>query len=402
MINISLLKNLSYAKKYLAGTIMLMDDDDTADEMFIVLKGRVGIYSDYKKCKMEKQIGTIGPGGHFGEKTLFLGEKPSSTMAALEDVIALPISRSSVMEFIEKEPELTFEIMKSLISPPRQTYSAPLIQNTKPNASIPIKKTETQTSCDSASVKTASGSASLFPEGHGSYDLHMENQSKSILMEKSCVCPLCKNKFKALAVKNSKLIADHTDSDMRTYYKGIEPLYYDVISCPSCYYSALLESFDGPDKVKQPPEILQQYKQEFLLNTGNDFDTFTVFAGYYLALVCAPLCFRKPHLHIAKLYLKLSRIYHDCGDEAMELKMTKQAFDAYYSAYQNLELEQSLDQQLCLIIGELAYKLGDYKNARTFLFKAKTNKTGSPVLKRQAENRIEDIRIALGGNIDEE
>ena len=61
-------------------------------------------------------------------------------------------------------------------------------------------------------------------------------------------------------------------------------------------------------------------------------------------------------------------------------------------AYQNIRIPASQDQQLCLVIAELNYKLGNLREARDFFFKVKISRGGVPLLKRQAENRLYEIR----------
>jgi uncharacterized protein (DUF2225 family) len=219
-------------------------------------------------------------------------------------------------------------------------------------------------------------------------------------MEKSFVCPICKKSIKALTIRPSKLITDKTDSDMRVRYKGVEPIYYDIVTCPHCLYSALSEMFECPDKPS--PDLrsaLEAMKPEIGASPSTSINTFSVFAGYYLALFCTPKCFVSPHIAIAKLLLKLNWIYQDCGDKQMEEKTAKQALDAYMYVYQNLNNPPKVDQQLCFIIGELYLKLNDKNNARNFLFKAQSNREGIPLLRTKAADRIIEIR-EMGGNND--
>jgi hypothetical protein len=47
------------------------------------------------------------------------------------------------------------------------------------------------------------------------------------------------------------------------------------------------------------------------------------------------------------------------------------------------------------VIGELKYKLGDLLKAREFLYAAMVNREGNPVIKRQAEDRLETVKAML-------
>jgi uncharacterized protein len=406
LINISALKNFSRVKKYVRSTIIAKDSIGT--EMVVILKGEVGVFINYHKHN-EEMIATIGPGDFFGETALFLEKSTPSTAVALTDVIALPINRITAVSFIRDEPEMAFELMKVMCARLDNVSTAyeklnrhpwvdtkylskepPPVQAAKTQESSPVSPAPSPVAA--AQDPSQSLGFSLFPEGHGSYQLPLSNEDRAYLMDKSYTCPICKKEFKALQIRTSRLIMESTDRDMRHRYKGIEPLYYDVVTCPDCLYSALAEMFRCPVNPKAELRELQAFKSEAKFMFGTRIDTCTVFAGYYLALLCAPKCFGMHHLATAKLLLKLSRIYHDCGDKQMEEKTAKRALDAYTYFYINEETDPSQDQQLCIIIGELSLKLNDLKNARDYFFKVKNNRDGTPLLKNQAENRILDIR----------
>jgi uncharacterized protein (DUF2225 family) len=166
-----------------------------------------------------------------------------------------------------------------------------------------------------------------------------------------------------------------------------------VITCPHCCYSALSDIFDKPQKPK--PSFLEELKA-IREGCGIDFSagvsTSSVFAGYYLALLCAPQCFPKHQLVTAKLLLKLSRVYQDCKDTRLETRIAKQALDTYLYIYQNLTLSPEQEHQLCMVVAELSLKLGEIRQAKDFFFKVKINRAAAPLLRRQADSRLYDIR----------
>lgn len=404
MINISLLKDLSHIKKYERGTVF------AAGEAYVILKGEVGIYTSSRK-KNAVMIASMGPGDFFGESAQ-LAERRAVTATALTDVFALPVNSDTITLIAANEPDMACELIRALLArldsisadyeaicgrpwaEAAHAPHAPAIEAERPAEAKPEPAKPEPVKPDPAKQQAAvNAKISLFPEGHGSYELPLASQDKNCLMLKSYACPLCGNEFKAYKIRNSKLALNHTDSDMRNRYKGIEPLYYDVITCPECLYSALAESFDKPDKTGDGlKELLLKQKQEIAVRTGADMDTFSLFAGYYLALLCAPYCFFTHALVAAKLFLKLSWIYADCGDKDMEDECARKALDTYIDVYENEDMTGSLEQQLCLIIGELSYKAGDMKNAINFLFKAKNAEGGAPYIKKRAEDRIYEIR----------
>lgn len=416
MINIRVLKNSSLLKKYTRSTVIAREYIGT--EMIVVLKGDVGVFKNYRK-QNEEMIATIGPGDFFGETALLLEKSAPFTTVALSDVIALPINRLTAVSFIRDEPDMAYELMKAMCgrldrvgaayeklsgrlwvdadSLPREPSAA--VQPAKapeapPAPPVTAPSPAPAPACaDAAPAAPSPTGSSLFPEGHGCYRLPLENEDRALMMEKSHTCPICKKEFKTMAVRTSKLVVDRVDSDMRSRYKGVEPLYYDVVTCPNCLYSAMSDMFNSPDYSKiEPLKELQGLKGEVESMFSAPVDAFSVFAGYYLALLCAPKCFAAHQMAAAKLLVKLGRVYQDCGDAKMEEQTAKRALDSYMYIYLNEKSTPAMDQQLCIIIGELNLKVNDLKNARDFFFKAKTNKEGTPLLKMQAENRLADIR----------
>lgn len=418
MLNLGVLKSLAGAQKYLRGNVIVRES--VASEMYIVLKGDVGLFTSYRRPH-EEMVFTVGAGDYFGEMTLFADKNMPYTAVALTEVIALAVDRNTVAAFIKDEPEMALELMKAVctrldhvsaayekLSGSAWVESGHVMNGSPDQAEQPVEelfKAEPETalippaSPEAAQVEdpVQNPGFSLFPEGHGAYRLPMNNTDQVLLMDKNYSCPICGGKFTSLKVMNSKLMLENTDSDMRNRYRGIEPLYYDLVTCPHCLYSALSEMFGKPDKTKaEVQQALQAIQSEIHIKSGTAMDTFSVFAGYYLALFCAPKCFAMPHLATAKLLLKLSRIYQDCGDTQMEEITAKRALDAYMYVYEHVEIPPNQDQQLCVVIGELSLKVKDFKTAQDFFFKANNSTVSTPLLKNHAQNRIFDIREMAG------
>ncbi len=287
---------------------------------------------------------------------------------------------------------------------PLQPASAPLPElrpEPRPVAEkkelTPVTETKPMSAAGSEVAQQVSAPSSLFPPGHGSYLLPIDNKKEGLLFERETICPVCGHKFNTLSLFMSKLRLERNDMDMRPRYKDIEPMYYDVITCPACCYSAFADSFAGANK-RQAEQIAAKvgaFCQEGLglaIKTGYDRDTFTVFAGYYLALLCAPVVAGDYQLTTAKLWLRLARIYEDCGDEKMKQYANQMALTDYTYAYEGLRLSEKQSQQLCFVIGDLHYKMGNLENARTFLHYAKMNKGGSQAVKRQADTYLYEVR----------
>ncbi|MDR1573283.1 MAG: DUF2225 domain-containing protein [Clostridiales Family XIII bacterium] len=381
--DIGAILKLTGIKRFLKGHTIMKEGDGSSDGMYIVLQGTVGIFKNYRMLN-ETQLSVIEAGNFFGEMGLFLGTGRESTAVAMSDAIALEITRANVLEIFSKQPEITYTLMQGLC---RRIDAL--------NTSNQFLHTER----DSSSKTLISGSSPLFPESHGNYILSIDNSPSELLFEDTVKCPICGHKFPNLTVLASRLVQESRDEDYRIRYKGVEPMYYEVVTCPNCLYSAMVDLFKDIEVTKRMIESLHDAVSPYLGNieiqAGANRDTFTVFAGYYLAILGAPQCFYEHQRITARLWRNLGRIYDDCSDEHMMIHALQKSVDEYLYSYSHFDIEGKNMQQLCFVIGELKYKLGDLLKAREFLYAAMVNRDGNPVIKRQAEDRLDTVKAML-------
>ena len=240
----------------------------------------------------------------------------------------------------------------------------------------------------------------LFHEGHGDYTLVLDNTS-SLLHQAQVACPACAHKFDNLAVTTSLLKPVGTDEDSRTRYDGIEPMHYEVVTCPECFFSAPIDKFGdiGKRAAKEARETIAPYVYGLRINSGAQRDTHSVFAGYYLALLCAP-GLENHQLITAGLWRSLGRLYQDCGDEFMHIVAAQRAMDDYTYAFKNLSLSDKTSQSLACALGEMHQRAGDLERAREYYFIAKSERNGTPAITRKATILLDDVRELLKAQTD--
>jgi len=360
-------------QKFSQGAIIVSDTSPKA--MIVVVQGTAGVYKNYKMAN-EVFVKSISSGSFHCEQTLFLNKEQEETLVALSDVMAFVVTRNNVKDFFAKYADVAFTIVES-------------IYKRLDDATVLINKLQPKTDGGAASQKST-----LFPEGHGSYTLPLMHGKSDIIVLNKAACPLCLCKFESHYILNSKLRQLGADPDGRVRYKDVEPLYYSIMTCPNCLYSAELTAF--AEVPKRYADAINQkiapYKLGTVIKAGNERDTFTVFAGFYLALLCAPAALESHEMTSAGLWLKISRLYEDCKDKKMHLYAVKQTLDAYNYIYANLRINEKQTQQVRFLIGEQYFKLGDYDAARQFFFMLKADKETPSTLKRQVELRLETIR----------
>ncbi|MBQ2935266.1 MAG: DUF2225 domain-containing protein [Lachnospiraceae bacterium] len=68
---------------------------------------------------------------------------------------------------------------------------------------------------------------------------------EEVLFDKTYECPVCYGTIKERTLRTGKVKLLHTDMDLRPVYENMEPLKYDVITCPHCGYAVLSRYFQG-------------------------------------------------------------------------------------------------------------------------------------------------------------
>ncbi|MCL2579716.1 MAG: DUF2225 domain-containing protein [Oscillospiraceae bacterium] len=388
--NVNSLLKMSTIRRFNKDAPIMIAGALSEDEMLVLIQGEAGIFKDYGGPGQE-QVETLGPGDILGETRLFLSAPPAQTAVATAPVIAVGINRQNVYEFFATQPEMTFVVMSKLCQKIEAIHGEHQKMIADVRAGVATRKLQ------EAEAK-ASRSCILFPDGHGSYSLPINNALEEYLYEDAVTCPLCGHTFKQLCVITSRLRRDgDSDRDMRIRYKDIEPMFYEIVSCPSCLFSAEKTPFTEAGKrlAERVNEEVGRFRTELYLKVGYERDVFTVFAGFYLAILCAPFLHEKYQYEQAVLWQKLSRLYADAQDEEMSRHAAEKSLEKYLYAYGHIRFGPKQEQQLCYIIGDLQQRVGDLNEARQFFYNAKINKEGTPLIARQADMRLDEIKELL-------
>ncbi|MCL2048261.1 MAG: DUF2225 domain-containing protein [Defluviitaleaceae bacterium] len=439
--DINLLRSMSSNKAFKDGEILIYEGADMANEMFILLKGKLNVYKNYNMSD-QIMLSALNPGAVFGEMTLFLNKERTATVVADGDVEALVINRMNAYDFFEKQPDATFLLVKTIRNRIEETakqcensaleFSAGTATNANAKMSelfpeglaqygITAANAGEMTATDffgkepqstylliqaiciileeahkANEVKGAdlAGFGALFPDGHKVYQTKIAPPTDGILYDRKLVCPLCEHHLTAQAPRLKELRVERSEAIGRIHYAGIDTIHFDVVVCPVCCYSALLDSFAKPIHAwhKGKREEIAVYKDSIILPEKGQIDINWTFASLYLALKCTDIFLPHPELAAAKIRIRLHWLYEDTEDEEMISASAKQAIAAYLKVFQDVDIPESAVQQLCLTLGELYFKLGDFAEAKKFLFQAKTAKLASQALIDRADNRINEIR----------
>jgi CRP/FNR family cyclic AMP-dependent transcriptional regulator len=104
-------------RSYPARAILIREGDDS-DALFIVLKGRIKVYSTNEEGR-EMVIAVHGPGEYVGELALDGGNRSASVMT-LEPTACSVVSGAGLRDFTAAHPEFAEHLIKKLIWRVRQ------------------------------------------------------------------------------------------------------------------------------------------------------------------------------------------------------------------------------------------------------------------------------------------
>lgn len=111
----SLLRAMAHrggVKRFPAQTV-LVHEDDTSDSIYIILEGRVKVYST-SAAGREIVYNTQGPGEYFGEMTIDGGPRSASVMT-MQPTTCVVVPGQQVREFLATHPDFALHLIRKLI-----------------------------------------------------------------------------------------------------------------------------------------------------------------------------------------------------------------------------------------------------------------------------------------------
>ncbi len=92
---------------------VIVSEGDRSDSLYVILTGKVKVYLADEEGK-EMVLSTQGPGEYFGEIILDEGPRSASVMTLEPSKFSI-VSREQFNEFLAQSPEVTLELVRSLI-----------------------------------------------------------------------------------------------------------------------------------------------------------------------------------------------------------------------------------------------------------------------------------------------
>lgn len=331
------------------------------------------------------------------------------------DSTLFAISQENFDEVIGSHPRILYGLLKNAYAPIRKTPTnkpmpqKKLVQKTEEGTIEESAKVEIETKpkeTDKLTIKEAKKpdkpilngptvmSTGVFPQGHKGYPGITHPEYDKLLFDKEYTCPYCGKSFEAKKVFNSKLAPDGPMRyDLRKNYVGFNATWYDIITCPHCYFSMFEDTFNDPSKLhkKLVKEIVDGFNDQVILNFDVERDIEYVFATHYLAAECSEGYGAKTQI-MMKIWANLSWLYEDVSDKDMELMAAGKCAEFSEKLFiESTKLSPVQEQLVCLSVAGMLYRAGK-EGAMKWLFDAKTARGGKPAYAELAERLMDKIK----------
>ena len=285
------------------------------EEMYIILKGSVGVFVTGAIGTLN-QVATIKSGDFFGEMAIFDNLPRSASCIALEDTVTVAVTKDNLEDFIAFCPDMAKQILENMSGRIRK-LDAELYKNNRfvknrhvPRFQIPI-------------------------ECRDGYRVRKPYADPKHLVEYKQACPICGKAVTVRDLKRNTLEVKEFSMDCRLHYVGVDPLWFEIISCPHCHYTNHYLKFFGVnqfefEEVKKI--LLNEHKPvvEARFEKRTDFDILVM--QYLQAVHINEHINASGNVLIGNLWRSLYWLAKDANDRDFALYCAKNAIEKYQAA----------------------------------------------------------------------
>lgn len=282
-------------------------EGEPGSEMYIVLKGSVGIYLT-NFFGNPTQAATISEGNFFGEMAIFDNRPRSASCIALEDTLCVAIHKGNLREFFVSCPDLAERVVANMSGRIRHLDNE-LYKNT-----YIVKKRRTP--------KFTIPSAYAF-----SHTAQEPYQNPATYSESTQKCPICARRFSVKSFRKHMMEVRKVHPDGKVDYVGGNPLWHEVYSCPHCHYSNHhLTFFQINDANRELVKATLEREQLPVLNLCDKRAPFDLLVRQYLqAIHLNQIIDRGNYVRIGKLWMNLYWLSREVDDDRFAKYCARQA-----------------------------------------------------------------------------
>ncbi|MDD3224200.1 MAG: DUF2225 domain-containing protein [Clostridium sp.] len=183
---------------------------------------------------------------------------------------------------------------------------------------------------------------------------------EDLLYDKTVLCPVCRNKFKARALKKFSYRIVDKSSDFFINYSAekLNPYFYDVWLCNSCGYTTMKTDFEKIRASKKELVIKNISSKWRPKDYPNVYDENIAIERFKLALLTYTII-GAPNYMKAMNCLKIAWVYRILKDNENEVSYMEKALAGFNEAYIKEDFPMyGMDRfTLMYLIGELSRRL---------------------------------------------
>ncbi len=197
-----------------------------------------------------------------------------------------------------------------------------------------------------------------------------------MLFDKQNTCPVCGTKFKSKKVMTDAIKIKSYEKDLKPVYEGVNVLFYSIIVCSNCKYSAFEQDFEKqipPQYMDDIRSIQQKIKTDYNFSAERDHHiaiaSYAIAALYYLA--------KKNYLRAGECFLRMGWLYREIGEAENEDKALARALHNFTEGFMKSYIEPEKEPMILFYLGYLNYKFNRKEDAIRFFSDLLTKYKGS-------------------------
>lgn len=340
------LRKISTPKQF-AQNDYICYEGQPGNEMYIILKGSIGVFLTSAIGTLN-QVATIGSGDFFGEMAIFDDLPRSASCIALEDTIAVAITKKNLQEFLATCPEIAGQMLEKMSGRIRKLDNE-LYKNNRfvknrhvPKFEIPVE----------------------FKQGHAVKKAYQDPQ---LVQEYKQACPICGKAVSAVGLKRKILEEKEFHSDCRIVYAGCDPLWLEVLSCSHCYYSNHYLRFFGLNNFEYEVVnnlLAKEHKPvvESRIEKRSDFDILIM--RYLQAININEHINPGDHVLLGGMWRNIFWLCQDISETDFARYSAKKAADKFKAAFEENQFADAISKtSTALSLASILVYIKEYEDA---------------------------------------
>ncbi len=196
----------------------------------------------------------------------------------------------------------------------------------------------------------------------------IQENFKNTLYDKSYTCPICNRGFTTKTIKVGKNQVVSVDSDLYARYSIVNPILYDVLSCPNCGYAAVTKSFDTL-LPKQKEWIKAQLSANYKPCAYSEYTTIKEAIHKHKMALLTCITKKGKTGEQAYIVLHIAWLYRDLEDEQNEISFLQRAYEGFEEALskERFPIFGLDDVTVMYMLADIGYRLGKLDAAKRYL-----------------------------------